>query len=151
MKRTLRNRAGIAILAVGLFGVYLAQGQGTGANATGSVPPVKVSPKLAELLKERVKAAETEFEARREEFKVGRASVDIVCDATVRLGKARHELAETKAQRLANLENQVKLFKEFEETTKDRFNAGRVAIALVALAEYHRLNAEIELERERLK
>jgi len=147
------SRVTVAILALEFLalGTFLAQGQGTGANATGAVPPVKTSPKLAELLKERVKAAETEFEARRAEFQAGKGTLDAMCDVTVRLGKARHELIETKEQRVKNLENQVKLFKEIEETIKDRFNAGRVPTTFVAMSEYYRLSTEIDLEREKRK
>lgn len=150
MRRTQLSGTTAVVLALGLLGMGTSFAQGTGANATGTVP-VKTSAKLTELLKERVKAAETEFEARRAEFRAGKGTLDAMCDVTVRLGKARHELVETKEQRLKNLENQVKLFKETEEVIKLQFNAGRVPITFVAMSEYYRLNAEIELERERLK
>ena len=95
--------------------------------------------------------AEQEAKVRYEKYRAGAqdATLDLSISSCKRLLKAELELSKTKADRLAARERYLKLMKEVAKICKARYNLGRGSLADFSQAEYERLDAEIELEREK--
>jgi outer membrane protein TolC len=107
--------------------------------------------KLKVLLQERAEALREAFRIRFEEYKVGRATLEGILEIEKELGTAELELAEKREERISILENNVKIQKAIEALTKEKYDAGRITMAAVALSKAARLEAEIVLQRERMK
>jgi RNA polymerase sigma factor (sigma-70 family) len=110
----------------------------------------KTADKLRALLKARVEAAKAELDGRTRVVQTGRAAPDSLFGASKRLLEAQLDIASKKSERLAAYDAHLKVAKAIEETEK-LFNDGRVTAPDVALSTYHRLEAEIWLEREKAK
>jgi hypothetical protein len=104
---------------------------------------------LRELLKAQRDAAKVEAQARMQEFQAGRGMLNIGLDAHRRLLQAELEYVESKEDRVnarvAYLEAMMLMF----NVIKTRYEAGKISIADLKESEYYRLEAEINLLRER--
>jgi RNA polymerase sigma factor (sigma-70 family) len=103
--------------------------------------------KLKPLLKERYQAASVEMESRYKDFVAGRGTLDILFGSSRRLLEAERELSDRKADQIAALERRWKILRAVEQLNQARFNAGRIPIHDLAVSRFHRLDAEIMLER----
>jgi RNA polymerase sigma factor (sigma-70 family) len=103
--------------------------------------------KMKSLLKARLEAAQTEMIARMKQHLAGRGTLDFLLDTSQRLRKAELELCIQKSDRLLVLENQVQIMKKIVELNQERFNAGRITVDDLKVAEFYLLDAEIDLER----
>jgi hypothetical protein len=103
--------------------------------------------RLQPLLQARLDAAREEFDARKKEFDVGRGTLDIVFGASHRILHSQKELNPKKDDQIAALQAHLDRMKDVEQINTDRFNAGRITIQDLKVAEYYRLDAEIMLER----
>lgn len=97
------------------------------------------------LLKERLKAAQDECDARFKEFLAGRGTLDILLDASQRRLKAELPLADTNTARVAAYERYWEITWQMETVNKARYDAGRIAVTDYAQSRFHRLDAEILL------
>jgi hypothetical protein len=114
-------------------------------------PPAPAKNRLKELLKARLEAAETEMNARREEYMAGRGTLDITLGSSLRVLKAKQEMSNKAADQIAALKDHLERMKEIYQVNLARFNAGRVPISDVKESEYNYLDAEIMLERAKMK
>jgi hypothetical protein len=110
------------------------------------LPPAKG--KLLRLLQERLKIAEKEFDARNRALLAGQDTLDLRNAASLRLLKAELELARNKAERVAAQRAQVKRATEAAKFIKEGYDVGRIRVQEYLQSEFHRLDAEVELERE---
>jgi hypothetical protein len=113
-------------------------------------PPLRVDPKddpLRKLLKERYNAVLEETKLRHVAVEAGRATLDEVFDAFQRLLRAGLEVAETHAQRVALLKQNLDLATEVERIIAKKVQAGALPDADLHRARYNRLDAEIRLLR----
>jgi hypothetical protein len=129
----------------------LAARQNEGKEPEKPAPAAKAEDRLQTLLKERVDAAKSELEARKQEYDVGRTTLDHMLGAAKRLLVAQQELTDKKADQIAALEAYLKLTTQAEKESKAGFEAGRITQANVAESTYYRLEAEIWLERAKAK
>jgi hypothetical protein len=109
----------------------------------------KIGERMRALLKAQFEAADTEARGRWHEFLAGRGTLDWLLGSSQRLVEAERALGDTKADHLVALENHVKRMRAVEETEVARFQAGRISIQELAESRFHRLQAEIQLERAR--
>jgi RNA polymerase sigma factor (sigma-70 family) len=146
---------GLAVLG---GGVGLLAPAATQPAPPGKVPhrpkaPAPAKPKdggrLSELLQKRSEIAKAEFDARHQEWLAGRGTQDILLGASRRLLQADLERARTKAERLAARKAFLDRATEVAKLSEAGFEAGRVRAADHYQAEFYRLDAEIELEREK--
>lgn len=109
--------------------------------------------RMLKLLKERHEKAKQEVEVRYQKFRAGvqDATLDLVLASYKRLRKTELELSRNKADRLTAHEEHVKRTKEISEICKRKHEVGRMSLADFAQAVYERLDAEIELEREKAR
>jgi hypothetical protein len=110
-------------------------------------PPPQDNAKIKDLLKARLEAVKTEWDARHREFLAGRGTQDILFNSAKRLLNSQLEVSATKAERLAAHEEHLERMKEYKQVNDARFNAGRIPIQDKAQADYECLDAEIRLER----
>ncbi len=103
--------------------------------------------KLKDLMKARLKAAETELYGRMKEFEVGKGTLDILFGASQRWLSAKLQLSNKKEDRIAALDAHFERMKEIESVNQQRFEAGRVHIMDLSVAKFYRLDAEIQLQR----
>ncbi len=154
--------AGVAILMLSLVAVsagllaFRTQAQPVDETASATPPPVKAAPKeaairLQALLKERLNAARTEWDARMREFLTGLGTLEFLFGASQRLVKAQRAMSDRKEDLLTALEDHVKRMKKVEEIEKKRFDEGRIPIYVLAESTYYRAEAEIQLERAKAK
>jgi outer membrane protein TolC len=106
---------------------------------------------LKALCKERVEALQEAYRVKWEEYKAGRATLQVVLELRKELGKAEVDLEEKPEDRITILGNNVKMLKEVEDATKEKFDGGRVTYGDVQMSKAARLEAEIALQRERMK
>jgi RNA polymerase sigma factor (sigma-70 family) len=114
---------------------------------------------LQTLLKERREWAEQELEVRMKLYRTGANEPGTSCPVTLRmviegskhLLKAELELSKKKAERLEARERHLKLVTEIAKITEVQYKAGRLSKAALASAQYERLDAEIELVREKAR
>lgn len=133
------------IVALGGFSVAP-----TRSAAEEPVRPV-MSPKLKDLLKERLTTAREMAALVKERFKNGHATVEQMADATRVLFNAELDACETQKERISVLEKFVVAAKEFEQYVTERAKVGQGTPDSALMAKSERLKAEIALERERLK
>ena len=107
--------------------------------------------KLKELYKARQEAAKQNAAGRMEEFVAGRGTLDILLEAQVLLLRAELALAEKKEDRIKAHERNLAEMTEIKKIQQGRFDTGRLARMDLSQAEFFRLEAEIELLREKMK
>ncbi len=97
--------------------------------------------------------AELEVKLRYQRYREGHqdGTIGLVIEGSSRLLKAELELSNKKADRVAAHERHLKWVTAGAKETKESYDVGRSNQADYAQAEYERLNAEIELEREKAK
>lgn len=116
------------------------------------VPADRTSEKTKELMKQRREAALQEWEARENEYKDGRAMLsDGLVETSRRLRRAESEMATTRTARINAHQGHRDRVKKLFDLNTARWNAGRIGIADLKQSEYHYLEAEIELEREKAR
>ena len=154
---------GLALSVISGVGVctYYLYGQAPGEEklpsfpekaAPGKIAPAKSPEALRKLLKERRDMAEQEVKERYEKWRLHMrdATVELVIGSSKRLLKSELELSGKKVDRLAAHERHLKLTTNLAEICKALRADGRNP-ADYSLAEYERLDAEIELEREKVR
>jgi RNA polymerase sigma factor (sigma-70 family) len=125
------------------------------AHAPPEDDPLKApgkNAKVEQLLKERLAALRDIATETDQRFKAsGQASPDAVIHARLAVLKAELELAQSAKERVAIYEKNVALAKELEGIAEALFKAGRVPSSDRLKAKVYRLEAEIELEREKAR
>jgi hypothetical protein len=114
--------------------------------------PLRFDPKdspLCKLLKERFNEALAETKFRYEEVEAGRALLDKVFDCYQRLVRAGLEAADTPAERVALLKQNVDLAREIEKIVALQVEVGKATQPELHRARFLRLDAEIRLLRAR--
>jgi hypothetical protein len=106
---------------------------------------------LKELSKSRRDAALAEVAARFDEFRAGLGALALLTDAIHRLRDAEVQLSDDPQSQYAACDRAYQLFKIIEAINEARFQAGRIAVQDLAQARYHRLAAEIERLRARMR
>jgi hypothetical protein len=107
--------------------------------------------RIKDLLTKRQKAAAERYAAQYEQFEGGRGSLEIILDSCACLVKSDLELARSKEERVAGRQEHLNRVKKILEMTAARHGAGRVGSFDLKNAEYAALDAEIELEREKMR
>ena len=74
----------------------------------------------------------------------------ILLEVSGHLKNAELEMSPKRADQLAALEAHWKRTQKIEETNKRRFDEGRISLQEYEQSRYHRLNAEVQLERAKL-
>jgi outer membrane protein TolC len=105
---------------------------------------------LHRLLLERRQILQMIVESLEAEFKTGRVGDDQVREARVALMSAELDLCKTPAERLVVREKSVQLFKDHEDRVGRLVAAGQAPQIDAAKAKIQRLEAQIELVREKL-
>lgn len=149
MYRTKQVLVIVGLLVLGAFHVN-ADRLAVPAWATPA-PENKDSEEVQKLKKARAEAAKATYEARWEEYKVGRGFLEPVCDWSRRWLEAERDMSTKKEEQLAALEAHLKRLKELEEMVTASFEAGRTAIGNVTAARYHRIEAELWLAQAKGK
>lgn len=132
-----------ATLAIGLLALpVISAGQDTSQDAeeTGS---------LDELLRQRRDTLQQLVEVVTEEYRIGTKSFNSVVQAKDRLIDAELELADSRQERLALLQQQVEMFEAFSAMTDERFALGQVPQSDRLAVRAAFLDAKIKLARER--
>jgi hypothetical protein len=115
----------------------------------------RAAARIKDLLTKRQKAATERYAAQFEQFVLGRdygrGSMEIVLDSCACLLKSDLELARSKQERVAGRQEHLKRVKSILDITTARHNAGRVPLWDLKNAEYAALDAEVELEREKMR
>jgi RNA polymerase sigma factor (sigma-70 family) len=106
---------------------------------------------LKELLQARRDAAQQQALARMDEFQAGRGTLDICLEANRLLLKAELELSEKKEDRIKAHERYLERIAWMFEVNTARFNDGKISIADHSQTMYFRLEAEIDLLREKAR
>jgi RNA polymerase sigma factor (sigma-70 family) len=128
--------------------------------APGKKAPGKAEDRLHKLLLARRDIAEEEWKARSGLYRVGAnepgtggspVTLPMLLDTAKRLLKAELELSANKAERLKAREKYLNRAKEVVDITEAQYKAGRLGKSTFASALYEQLDAEIELEREKLR
>jgi RNA polymerase sigma factor (sigma-70 family) len=104
-----------------------------------------------DIVKEMIQTAKTEQELRKQEFLTGRGSVDELYASSRRVAEAYGQDPTARKDFLTALEDHVKRMKEAEDIAKVRFDTGKITGQDLAAIKYHRLEAELWLEREKGK
>jgi RNA polymerase sigma factor (sigma-70 family) len=117
------------------------------------IAPAKPEAALRKLLTQRRDMAEQEAKIRYEQYNAGAqgATFELVIESSKRLLKADLELSTDRLDRIAAHERHLKLVKEYADVVEARFMAGRVGLEVHSQAQYERLDAEIQLEREKAR
>ena len=124
----------------------------TGPAPKATVARPKGDPaRLRKLMQQRLDAVNRQIEGLDERVRLGKDPVIVLLDAYTNRLKAELELATDRTARLAAYEGHVERLKDVEELTRVLESAGMRARQEVAQVEYLRLDAEVQLERERLK
>ncbi len=103
------------------------------------------------LLQDWSDTANKAFELRKKYFVNGRTDIEPCIGAAQRLLAAELARSATKADRSAAYQAHLDRVTDIEKIVKAKFEAGKIAEADVADAEYYRIEAEILLEREKAK
>jgi hypothetical protein len=104
---------------------------------------------VRKLLKERYNAALSEVQARYEQYLAGKYTLDALYDAGGRLLKSELELCTKPAERVAVRQKYLEMTKDAEKVAAARFDAGRIDLAEMEFTRYQRLDAEIQLLKEK--
>jgi RNA polymerase sigma factor (sigma-70 family) len=123
-------------------------------NETKEKPPegrAGNNPKLRALLRERLEALRKGADRVKQLHKDNAASQGAVREANLRVYKAELDLCDTTAERVAVLEKIAKVYKETEDQFSQLQKRGGASEDEVREATISRLEAEIALEREKVK
>jgi outer membrane protein TolC len=116
--------------------------------------PLAEEPKdtrLKELLKERVETLRKVVEIVSQQYKLGGVGIGQVVQAQQSLLRAELDLCDSDKERIAVLEKLVSLMKDHEKIAAARFKSGDGRQGEALMAKATRLDAEIALERLRVK
>jgi hypothetical protein len=102
---------------------------------------------MKNLLEAQFETAAGVAHARWLEFQAGRGTAVFLFDSFRHLTDAERDLSDRKADHIAALERQLRRLREVEKTNEERFEAGRIAIQDLWESRYHRVQAELALER----
>jgi hypothetical protein len=105
--------------------------------------------KLPELIQARLEVAKAAADGFLKRYQEGSAPIGVFLDSSRRLLIAEVEATPDKTKQSAALQAHLERTKKAEEIGLDRFKAGTAALTDSLQAKYHRLNAEIWLERFR--
>jgi hypothetical protein len=108
---------------------------------------VKEGDKVGALLKDQYQAARKEAEMRWANMLAGRGSLDLTLSVFQRMLQVELDLSRSKADRVAALEAQWQRTLDIEGLNQARFNAGRINMEDLQQSRFHRVRAEIMLER----
>jgi hypothetical protein len=108
-----------------------------------------IGQEIKSLLKERLDAVNTEAQARSEEYRAGRGTLDMLLNAYVRLFQAERDLSSTTPGQVAAWERHWQRMREVYLITLARYEAGRISVQDFAQSHFCRLEADIGLERAR--
>jgi RNA polymerase sigma factor (sigma-70 family) len=103
--------------------------------------------RMRTLLMARLDAAFEEAETRRRRYYEGKETLDIAIHSSLRLLEAERELSSKKADQRVALENHLQRMQELEKINRLKIDAGSLAAQDLAEVKFHRLQAEIWLER----
>jgi hypothetical protein len=106
--------------------------------------------KLKRLLQERLEAAKTEVDVRMKQFEAGKGTLDFLIGASKRVLLAEIDATDKKLEQLNALKAHLERMKKVQDLDQERFDAGRISIEDLSLSKYHRLEAEIWLERAKM-
>ena len=109
------------------------------------------SSQLRALLKERVNLLRRNVERVKQLHEQQAAGQDAVWQANLRLYKAELDLCGTTKERIAVLEKIVNVYKEMEDRLTQLISQGAASQEVIDDAKLNRLEAEIALEREKIK
>ena len=102
-----------------------------------------------ELARAKVDAARRACLAIAQEYLEGRASAEQVHQWSQRWMNAEREVNSKKAEQLEALKSHVNRMQQLEKAAQDRLRTGKGLPSDVSAAEYHRLEAELALSRQR--
>jgi RNA polymerase sigma factor (sigma-70 family) len=120
------------------------QGEGKAAGQKGK-------PSVADLAKQRLQAAREVYNGLSIQALQGRGNLDAVANWSPHLLAAELDVAATRAEKLAALQDHVDRLKEFEKQVKAAMDAGRARPWDYASARCFRLEAELRLAKEKAK
>jgi outer membrane protein TolC len=107
--------------------------------------------KIKKLLKERLAVVREIAKQTGQEYRIGKVSFDRVHQAQRAVLHARLELCESDKERLAVLEEALALATEYEKTAAQLYQTGRVPASDALQARAGRLEAEIAVERAKVR
>jgi hypothetical protein len=119
-------------------------------NAFAPPPPKedKAAPPW-ELARAKVDAARRTCLAFAQEYLEGRATAEQVHQWSQRWMNAEREVNSKKAEQLEALKGHVNRMQQLEKAAQDRLRTGKGLASDVCSAEYHRLDAELALSRQK--
>jgi hypothetical protein len=110
---------------------------------------VAVRADVQQLKRDRLTAARKWFEPRDQEYMAGWGTLDVLIEAARHLGKAELAVCQTPAERAAACERHWTRAWLIENTNEQKYQAGRLSLADLAVTRYFRLEAEIAWARAR--
>jgi outer membrane protein TolC len=122
-----------------------------GARAADTQPPAKDSEALKKLLQARFDAAQKVYDARMQQFQAGIITPALLLEAQKQLLMAELDLRDKKEDRVAVCQKNVDRAAEAKKIAEVQHEAGKMATADYQQAEYELRDAEILLEREKMK
>ena len=121
-------------------------------KADGDAPaPAKEGDALKKLLQARLEAAQKVYDVRMEEFKTGRITTDPLLAAQKQLLMAELDMQDKKEDRVAVCQKNVERATEAKKLAETSQKAGLGSAADALQAEYELRDAEVLLEREKMK
>jgi RNA polymerase sigma factor (sigma-70 family) len=120
-------------------------------NQDPPAPAAKAADRQRELTQALAEAAKEQYEARWKEYLAGRTASDFLLPWSAHWLNAQLALSETKADRLAAYQAHFERMKAVEEVAKAKFDAGSIAVTQYTQTRYHRLEAELWLEKAKAR
>jgi hypothetical protein len=111
----------------------------------------ETGPRISELARERLKAAHEVYTLLLEEVRQGKATGEGIANWSPHLLAAELDVATTEKQRITALQAHVDRLKDFEQQVQVFVNAGRMPLRELARARCLRLEAELQLAKQRAK
>jgi RNA polymerase sigma factor (sigma-70 family) len=156
--RALALVAALFITAAGGLAFHALAGAGqppqtTGLKSVGQPPPAPAGPgkqpdkKAAKARYEALmKAAQAQFEARWDEYCLGKTTADFVIPPAIQWLQAKLKLSDNKADKIAAYQAHLERMTEFEKIAKAKYEAGSFPASQYYQTLYHRIEAEIWLD-----
>ncbi len=138
------------LMAVGLTAAMAWQQPRSGAEAE-TKQLTESETKINALLQERLKTAQIVVDMVKKQYATGTVSTEDMQRAYLRFHKAELDLCDTDKDRVAIHEKIVKIMKEQEDRAQALVNAGTATTSEMLDAKLNRLEAEIALERAKMK
>ena len=117
------------------------------AFAPPTPPDKEKKPSARDMAKAKLDCATRACQAVAQEFLEGKAKTEQVNMWSRRWMAAQREVTSKKADQVAAAEAHVNRLQQLEKAAKDKYDAKHGPLSDVYSAEYHRLDAEIELAR----